>query len=359
MILSIVMPAHNSSGHMAPTLKSVASLLGEDAELIFVDDGSSDNTADQFFTLQRSIPLANSKIVRQSHQGVSAARNRGIEHARGDYLLFLDSDDCVSHELLALLRASVSDYAADVVCWGWDTESADGSVLRRYFDVHPQLPLNMTGEEALYRRVVDRSLRVWTASAAYKRTHVAEHALAYTRNCSVGEDLEFSYLALLYAKKVSFLPRVLATYRKRSGSVTSKPRLSRFDSILALKRVQAALDADGRPSVRAVASHFRRTKILVNYFYTLESYLMNPTAGSLSETLAALNEVFPELTSEIQEAISGDRLGLPKEWRLFAVSPMAWWAWVRVRRRTDRYLPTRFRSSGPLAQMRRAELLAR
>ncbi len=358
MILSIVMPAYNAVGHMATTVLNVAPLIEDDAELIFVDDGSTDGTADLFLSLQRSAGLANSTLVRQAHGGVSEARNRGLSAAKGDYVLFLDSDDLVSHELLCELRILISGCTPDVICWGWDTVSMTGEVIRNYFDVHPRLPAQMTGEEALYRRTVDRSLRIWTGSAAYRRTYVTDRQLVFTLGCSVGEDLEFSYLALLGARKVAFLPRVLSTYRKRPGSVTSVPSLSRFDSVVALKRVQDKLDVDGRPGTRLIADHFRRTKVLVNYFFTLESYLFGLSAWSPTSTLRSMDELFPELTVGIRSSVLRDNGALPIEWRLFARSPGCWWAWVQLRRRADRFLPVRFRSSGPVADRRRAALLA-
>lgn len=359
MILSIVMPAFNAAAHMSETLLCIAPILGNSAELIFVDDGSDDDTVQNFHELMHGIPLLNSQLIQQNHAGVSVARNRGLSVARGDYILFLDTDDWVSEDLLHELREAVHGEPADIVCWGWDTVASDGKVLRHYFDVHPVLPKAMTGVEALHRRTVDRSLRLWTASAAYRRAYIDINALEFTPGCATGEDLEFSYLALLHARRVVFLPAVLSRYRKRSSSVTASSSHARFESTLALRRVMAHLDADDRAEVQPIASHFRRSKTLVNYFHTLESCMSLSNSLSVRQLLEQIEEAFPSLNYDMRGMILSPDGSLPLEWRLFARSPEVWWTWVQIRRRTDRFLPLGLRSTGPVAEKKRAALFTR
>ncbi|MCK0177112.1 glycosyltransferase family 2 protein [Mycolicibacterium sp. F2034L] len=358
MFLSIVIPAFNAGTHMEDTLRSVAPLLGSATELVFVDDGSTDDTVVRFRDLQTKVPLANSRLLQQAHFGVSVARNTGLSAATGDYVLFLDSDDWVSGELLDAVSASIGGCTPDVVCWGWDTLTATGDVQRLYFDVHPVAPSEMTGVEALRRRTVDRSLRLWTSSAAYRRRFLENAALQFSPGCSVGEDLEFGYLALLHAHSVFFVPRVLAVYRKRSGSMTSSTSVERFGSVLALRRVLRELETDARPELKEITEYFRRNKELVNYFYTLEACLRARKAGSPTDLLHEIDGRFPSLNTELRLAILRSSGSIPFEWRLFSTSPMLWWIWIRIRRRIDGVLPPRLRSRGPTAEKRRALFLA-
>ncbi|MEU6229243.1 glycosyltransferase family 2 protein [Streptomyces sp. NPDC047042] len=353
------MPAFNASAHLVEGLRGIASLLGSDAELVFVDDGSTDGTAGIFLVLQQKLPLANARIIRQDHAGVSVARNTGLLAARGAYVLFLDSDDSVSGDLLAEIQVAVADRSPDIICWGWDTVAATGEVLRRYFDVHPVIPTEMSGVEALFRRTVDRSLRLWTASAAYRRCYLVEKQLTFTPGRSVGEDLEFGYRALLHARSVAFLPRVLSTYRQRSNSVTQSHSVVRFESLLALQRVLSELEADGRTEVDLIADHFRRTKSLVNYFHTLESSLRGLNHRSPCKLLREIDEAYPCMNGEMRSLILGNRAQMPFEWLLFALSTRCWWMWKRTQQYVDRFLPRRLRSTGPFAEVRRARLLAR
>lgn len=86
--ISVVIPAYNCAGYIAETLESVFDQDHEDLEIIVVDDGSTDGTSTVLAGYADRI-----RIERQENQGVSAARNRAIELARGDWIAFLDADD--------------------------------------------------------------------------------------------------------------------------------------------------------------------------------------------------------------------------------------------------------------------------
>lgn len=265
------------------------------------------HTAADLSPVQAAVPLVNSRLVQQVHAGVSAARNTGLAAATGDYVLFFDSDDRISTELLDAIRGAVGGGTIDVVCCGWDTVGPAGELQRRYFDVHPMLPGEMTGVEALRCRTVDRSLRLWTSSAAYRRSYLEEVGLRFSPGCDVGEDLEFGYRALLHARNVFFVPKVLAVYRKRPASTTSSSSVERFDSILALRRVLRELEDDGRPELAEITEHFRRNKELVNYFHTLEGCLRFRKAVSPTGILREIDERFPGLNAEVRRAVRAQR----------------------------------------------------
>jgi glycosyltransferase involved in cell wall biosynthesis len=96
--VSVVIPTHNRQRLLAMTLRSVLWQRGVDLEAIVVDDGSTDDTAD----VVRSV--ADSRVRLLSHgspRGVSSARNRGIEDARGEWIAFLDDDDLWAPDKLA------------------------------------------------------------------------------------------------------------------------------------------------------------------------------------------------------------------------------------------------------------------
>jgi len=86
--ISVIIPTYNRSDTLVTALKSVAQQSYPAHEIIVIDDGSTDNTCN---LLKHQFPTIH--VICQSNQGVSHARNRGIEHATGDWLAFLDSDD--------------------------------------------------------------------------------------------------------------------------------------------------------------------------------------------------------------------------------------------------------------------------
>ena len=91
-LVSILIPAYNAEKYIADTLRSALAQTWERTEIIVVDDGSRDTTASVAETFESS----NVIVVRQSNQGASAARNRALSLAKGDYIQYLDADDLLA-----------------------------------------------------------------------------------------------------------------------------------------------------------------------------------------------------------------------------------------------------------------------
>ena len=105
MRLSVIIPVYNIAPYLDSCLQSIKDQTYRDFEIILIDDGSTDNSRDIALSSLGDWPY--SLIVTQENQGVSAARNKGLELATGDYVTFLDSDDYVKNDYIeTLLRYS-------------------------------------------------------------------------------------------------------------------------------------------------------------------------------------------------------------------------------------------------------------
>lgn len=110
--VSVVIPTYNRATTLKEALDSVLSQRYGDLELIVVDDGSTDETRE---IISSYLPHLN--YLYQEHRGVSAARNRGITHARGDYFAFLDSDDLWLPDKLYLQMKFMEDHPEALICY--------------------------------------------------------------------------------------------------------------------------------------------------------------------------------------------------------------------------------------------------
>src|SRR5687768_10401875 len=88
-LVSIIMPVHNAGRFVREAIQSVLDQSYSNWELLIINDGSIDDSAKQINQLQDE----RIKLFNQEHRGVSAARNVGLAHMRGDYFCFLDADD--------------------------------------------------------------------------------------------------------------------------------------------------------------------------------------------------------------------------------------------------------------------------
>lgn len=110
---SVIIPAYNAEKTIDRCLKSLVASSYEDIEVIVVDDGSTDNTAEVvegFLNIDKRVIL-----LSQPNEGPSIARNNGLEHASGDIITFVDSDDYVDLDYFYELSAAFSESNASVV----------------------------------------------------------------------------------------------------------------------------------------------------------------------------------------------------------------------------------------------------
>ena len=102
MRFSVVIPVYNKADTILETVRSVLAQSCEDREIVIVDDGSSDALETMLEPVRGQI-----RLIRQQNAGVSAARNRGIQESRGEYVCFLDADDLWLPDHLTTLSSAI------------------------------------------------------------------------------------------------------------------------------------------------------------------------------------------------------------------------------------------------------------
>ncbi len=119
-ILSVIIPVYNRENFLERCVKSVMASSLENIEIILIDDGSIDNSGllcDKFADEDSRI-----FVIHQQNTGVSVARNRGLEKARGKYFAFVDSDDYIESDMYEKMVAVMEENDADMVCCGFYRE---------------------------------------------------------------------------------------------------------------------------------------------------------------------------------------------------------------------------------------------
>lgn len=328
--ISVIIPAYNVQNHIHVTLGSLLSQGGEGFEIIVVNDGSTDGTADVARRLLLESRFGDYKIIDKENGGVSSARNRGIEEAAGRYVMFLDGDDYVAGGWLDAVREHAGG-AWDVVCWGYDQVKEDGSVTLSYFDRYERGLGGMSGIEALQNVICKRSMRVWTGSALYRRDFLLENGLDFTQGCASGEDQEFVYKALSRAQRLMFISSTLSYYLQRDDSISNSYDIRRFDAIAAMERVHEYILASESADIRGVADDFKTRNIIENYLYNLKSCLVNSKDRSIVRLLEQIDAQYPQLNSKMKRIMRSHRGSdrrLKVKIRLFLISPRAYFALV-------------------------------
>jgi len=130
-LVSVIIPTYDRAGFVGDALASVVAQAYDPLEVIVVDDGSTDGTADVVAACERPV-----RWIQQEHRGVSAARNRGLAEARGELIAFLDSDDVWTEGSLRHRVAFLTDHPEAAAVHGKTRvrNLTAGTTLRRYAD---------------------------------------------------------------------------------------------------------------------------------------------------------------------------------------------------------------------------------
>jgi glycosyltransferase involved in cell wall biosynthesis len=227
-LVSVIVPAFNAEAWIAEAVKSVLAQTWLQIQVVVVDDGSQDQTAN----VVRSISDPRATLIRQNNCGAAAARNRGLAEAKGDFIQFLDADDLISEQKLekqieALQQAPVGSIAS---C-AWSRFAADpGSAVVRpepvweVSDPVAWLVSSLTGGGMMHSGA-------WLTPRA-----VIGAAGPWEESLSLHDDGEFFTRVLLKAARNVFVPGAMVSYREVSGSLSRQRNRKAIESALAVCR---------------------------------------------------------------------------------------------------------------------------
>lgn len=246
--LSVVLTVYNMGDCLAPCLDDLLAQTFDDFELICIDDGSTDGSAD---TLQRYAPRFGSmRLVRQANSGPAAARNAGIRLAQGECLMLLDSDDRFEPTLLERMVGRLRETRADVaVCRADEFDHATGKRRPTEWTVRAEL-LPEGAERGPFRAQEAMgcpfsAFMGWPWDKAYRTRFVREEGLLFPEDLPNAEDFPFVYLALCKAAGIAVVDEALIHHRvKRAGSTSNSRLAAPFSFYEGIERLKRRLEGD-------------------------------------------------------------------------------------------------------------------
>ena len=224
-MISIIIPVYNAESYLDKCIESVITQTYTDWECILINDGSKDNSAsicDSWVKKDSRI-----SVIHQPNKGVSAARNRGIKESKGEFIVFIDSDDWVEPNYLSDMLNAILKYNSDLVITG---------------QIHHKPKRNITifkPQEILFFELTKNSTSDFIKnigffygpySKIFKANIIKNNNIRFPIDLSLGEDLSFNFQYLEYTKSILCLPVANYNYRiLNSGSLTSIYRDNTFE----------------------------------------------------------------------------------------------------------------------------------
>lgn len=211
MRFSIIIPAYNAEAYLKRCLDSILSQNYSDYEVIVIDDGSTDGTA----SILKQYPQV--KIISQTNHGMASARNRGMEMAQGDYILFVDSDDRLCPNALAILVPHLD--GEDIVGFGTQIYNESNGI---YTDNPIQSTAATTGWDYFNRHRLTPSpvhfVCIW--QRAYRHEFLNDSKLHFVDGLRRAEDDIFTTMAMFHARSIKTIADCLYIYHLRTNSIT-------------------------------------------------------------------------------------------------------------------------------------------
>ncbi len=223
-MISVIIPMYNSAAAIERCLVSVMRQSFRDTEIIVVDDGSTDGGGD----VVRDLAAEDHRIryIRQENGGVSRARNRGLEEARGEYICFIDSDDAVSKEYLSSMYDCMQKTGADVVMCGYREVQGDHS---------RDLVLSGEAMESLKGTLREDLviLRYYISSPCmkiFRKDRVEALHLRFREDMALAEDRYFNNHYFAQCRTVAFVNRAQYIYYRSDTGLSRAATASCFEN---------------------------------------------------------------------------------------------------------------------------------
>ena len=213
VVLTVVSPIHNGTLYLEPFLQSVLHQSFSSFELIMVDDGSTDNSAQIIQRYQDKD--CRIRLFRQPHLGAGSARNLGLSHAKGQYIIFLDCDDWFCEDFFKTMIDRIEKDRSDVAVCEFFIYDQKTKQTRR-FRIAEEAVSEMAGTNLIFDLLAPNP---WTK--LYRTDFLRQQKLSFQEIASCN-DWSFAYASLACARKISVVREPLAYYRVRSGSISNK-----------------------------------------------------------------------------------------------------------------------------------------
>ena len=213
-MISIIIPVYNTAQYLDQCLESVLVQSYTDWECIVVDDGSTDNSGE----ICDKWGKRDSRfvILHQKNQGVSAARNKGLERCKGEYICFIDSDDWVEPTYLSHLYDGMkNNEGVDMVVSGFIFEGDKSEFIK------PQKKQTIKLQPEETKDIMENINFLYSPWGILNRTSIIkDNLLCFPIDMCFGEDTTFNYLYLRHVRSIFFIAEADYHYRMQQNSLS-------------------------------------------------------------------------------------------------------------------------------------------
>lgn len=257
--VSIIIPVFNAEKYIAKCIESIIKQELSEVEIIIVNDGSNDKSED----IIKYYAFKDSRIItiNQTNQGVSAARNRGIEEASGKYITFVDADDYIEKKIYKNMYLNAETNNSDIVCCGVNLVYKDKIKEKIYFQYDKSYKIKNNSTHSFLKNVyLQAEYRTSCWNKLYRSKIIKENIRFEDYSNVHSEDTLFNFLTLAHVRKISVISECLYNHQIVKGSLSHS---TKYENVSIRNANQINLMSENIDT----SSNNNNLKYLINYYY--------------------------------------------------------------------------------------------
>ncbi len=220
-LVSVIIPCFNAQNYIKNCVNSLKNQTYGNAQFIFVDDFSTDNTFNILTEFTSSDDRI--KVYKTNKKGVFSARNLGIDNACGDFITFMDCDDVVSPFHLELLIKKALENNADVVVSNYKRVYNKKNYEDYKFKKIKKYKVKTFDKISAIKEFLAQRLEFCVWNKLYRKDIIDKNNIRFDEKCTYNEDSLFNYKVLKFASKTLMFSAVTYYYVQRKGSLVNRP----------------------------------------------------------------------------------------------------------------------------------------
>jgi len=226
---SVIIPIYNAEKTLLRCLDSLLPQLNSNIEVLLINDGSTDSSGD--ICKEYANKSTCFRCFEQQNSGVSFARNKGLDHATGDYILFIDSDDYVESSYFDTIDSYINEEKPDLMVFGANFINRNQNATMYYNENKSYIGIDCVKQITLLAKKQEM-YSLW--NKVFVKKIIDKNQIRFNQNLNLGEDGCFIFQYTLYIKKITTCTGVL--YRvdeSNQDSLSRKRREYLCDDLIA------------------------------------------------------------------------------------------------------------------------------